>query len=80
MGTGSIQMHVFVEDGVKWALSTPITKVVGLEKYTVEIGSKQILSIKSKPTGQDDCFEPITKDCIIYKNSVTESVMPSQTI
>ena len=79
-GTGSIQMHVFVEDGVKWALSTPITKVVGLEKYTVEIGSKQILSIKSKPTGQDDCFEPITKDCIIYKNSVTESVMPSQTI
>lgn len=79
-GTGSIQMHVFVEDGVKWALSTPITKVVGLKKYTVEIGSKQILSIKSKPTGQDDCFEPITKDCIIYKNSVTESVMPSQTI
>lgn len=79
-GTGSIQMHVFVEDGVKWALSTPITKVVGLEKYTVEIGSKQILSIKSKPTGQDDCFEPITKDCIIYKNSVTKSVMPSQTI
>ena len=79
-GTGSIQMHVFVEDGVKWALSTPITKVVGLKKYTVEIGSKQILSIKSKPTGQDDCFEPITKDCIIYKNSVTESIMPSQTI
>lgn len=79
-GTGNIQMHVFVEDGVKWALSTPITKVVGLKKYTVEIGSKQILSIKSKPTGQDDCFEPITKDCIIYKNSVTKSDMPSQTI
>lgn len=35
-----------VEDGVKWVSSAPISRTVGTFKYTVDIGSEQILTFK----------------------------------
>ena len=40
-----------VEKGEKWASVTPITRIIDLRKYIVDIGSKQILTFNRKPTG-----------------------------
>lgn len=73
---------VVVEKGEKWASVTPITRIIDLRKYTVDIGSKQILTFNRKPTGQDDCFIPVgeTNNSIVYSNNVTLTAIPSQTI
>ena len=71
-----------VEDGVKWVSSAPISRTVGTFKYTVDIGSEQILTFKQNPEGQDDCFEPVglTKDYTVYSCTVKTSPVPMQTI
>ena len=56
-GQPSIDQAV-VEEGVKWVSSAPISRTVGTLKYTVNIGSEQILTFKQNPSGQDDCFKP----------------------
>ena len=73
---------VVVEKGKKWASVTPITRIIDLRKYTVDIGSKQILTFNRKPTGQDDCFIPIgeANNSIVYSNNVTSTAISSQTI
>lgn len=73
---------VVVEKGEKWASVTPITKIIDLRKYTVDIGSKQILTFNRKPTGQDDCFIPVgdANNSIVYSNNVTSTAISSQTI
>ena len=73
---------VVVEKGEKWASVTPITRIIDLRKYTVDIGSKQILTFNRKPTGQDDCFIPVgeTNNSIVYSNNVTSTTIASQTI
>lgn len=73
---------VVVEKGEKWASVTPITRIIDLRKYTVDIGSKQILTFNRKPTGQDDCFIPIgeANNSIVYSNNVTSTAISSQTI
>lgn len=73
---------VVVEKGEKWASVTPITRIIDLKKYTVDIGSKQILTFNRKPTGQDDCFIPVDKanNSIVYSNNVTSTPIASQTI
>lgn len=73
---------VVVEKGEKWASVTPITRIIDLRKYTVDIGSKQILTFNRKPTGQDDCFIPVgeANNSIVYSNNVTSTAIPSQTI
>ena len=73
---------VVVEKGEKWASVTPITRIIDLRKYTVDIGSKQILTFNRKPTGQDDCFIPVgeANNSIVYNNNVTSTAIPSQTI
>jgi hypothetical protein len=42
---------VVVEKGEKWASVTPITRIIDLREYAVDIGSKQILTFNRKPTG-----------------------------
>ena len=42
---------VVVEKGEKWSSVTPITRIIDLREYTVNIGSKQILKFNRKPTG-----------------------------
>lgn len=71
-----------VEKGEKWASVTPITRIIDLRKYTVDIGSKQILTFNRKPTGQDDCFIPVgeANNSIVYSNNVTSTAINSQTI
>ena len=71
-----------VEKGEKWASVTPITRIIDLRKYTVDIGSKQILTFNRKPTGQDDCFIPVgeANNSIVYSNNVTSTTIASQTI
>lgn len=73
---------VVVEKGEKWASVTPITRIIDLRKYTVDIGSKQILTFNRKPTGQDDCFIPVSEanNSIVYSNNVTSTTIASQTI
>lgn len=73
---------VVVEKGEKWSSVTPITRIIDLRKYTVDIGSKQILTFNIKPTGQDDCFIPVgeANNSIVYSNNVTSTSIPSQTI
>ena len=73
---------VVVEKGEKWASVTPITRIIDLRKYTVDIGSKQILTFNRKPTGQDDCFIPVgeANNSIVYSNNVTSTTIASQTI
>lgn len=73
---------VVVEKGEKWASVTPITRIIDLRKYTVDIGSKQILTFNRKPTGQDDCFIPVgeSNNSIVYSNNVTSTAISSQTI
>lgn len=73
---------VVVEKGEKWASVTPITRIIDLKKYTVDIGSKQILTFNGKPTGQDDCFIPVgeANNSIVYSNNVTSTTIASQTI
>lgn len=73
---------VVVEKGEKWASVTPITRIIDLRKYTVDIGSKQILTFNRKPTGQDDCFIPVgeANNSIVYSNNVTSTEISSQTI
>ena len=73
---------VVVEKGKKWASVTPITRIIDLRKYTVDIGSKQILTFNRKPTGQDDCFIPVgeANNSIVYSNNVTSTAISSQTI
>ena len=73
---------VVVEKGEKWASVTPITRIIDLTKYSVNIGSKQILTFNRKPTGQDNCFIPVgdTKDSIVYSNTVTPTQIMQQTI
>lgn len=73
---------VVVEKGEKWASVTPITRIIDLRKYTVDIGSKQILTFNRKPTGQDDCFIPVgeANNSIVYSNNVTSTAISSQTI
>lgn len=73
---------VVVEKGEKWASVTPITRIINLREYIVDIGSKQILTFNRKPTGQDDCFIPVGKanNSIVYSNNVTSTAIPSQTI
>lgn len=73
---------VVVEKGKKWASVTPITRIIDLRKYTVDIGSKQILTFNRKPTGQDDCFIPVSEanNSIVYSNNITSTEIPSQTI
>lgn len=73
---------VVVEKGEKWASVTPITKIIGLTKFSVNIGSKQILTFNRKPTGQDDCFIPVgeANNSIVYSNNVTSTTIASQTI
>ena len=73
---------VVVEKGEKWASVTPITRIIDLMKYTVDIGSKQILTFNRKPTGQDDCFIPVgeANNSIVYSNNVTSTAIASQTI
>lgn len=73
---------VVVEKGEKWASVTPITRIIDLRKYTVNIGSKQILTFNRKPTGQDDCFIPVgeANNSIVYSNNVTSTAISSQTI
>lgn len=73
---------VVVEKGEKWASVTPITRIIDLRKYIVDIGSKKILTFNRKPTGQDDCFIPVgeANNSIVYSNNVTSTAIPSQTI
>ena len=73
---------VVVEKGEKWASVTPITRIIDLREYTVDIGSKQILTFNRKPTGQDDCFIPVgeANNSIVYSNNVTSTAISSQTI
>ena len=73
---------VVVEKGEKWASVTPITRIIDLRKYTVDIGSKKILTFNRKPTGQDDCFILVgdANNSIIYSNNVTSTTIASQTI
>ena len=73
---------VVVEKGEKWVSVTPITRIIDLRKYTVDIGSKQILMFNRKPTGQDDCFIPVgeANNSIVYSNNVTSTTIASQTI
>ena len=73
---------VVVEKGEKWASVTPITRIIDLRKYTVDIGSKQILTFNRKPIGQDDCFIPVgeANNSIVYSNNVTSTTIASQTI
>lgn len=73
---------VVVEKGEKWASVTPITRIIDLRKYAVDIGSKQILTFNRKPTGQDDCFIPVgeANNSIVYSNNVTSTAISSQTI
>ena len=73
---------VVVEKGKKWVSVTPITRIIDLRKYTVDIGSKQILTFNRKPTGQDDCFIPVgeANNSIVYSNNVTSTTIASQTI
>lgn len=73
---------VVVEKGKKWASVTPITRIIDLRKYTVDIGSKQILTFNKKPTGQDDCFISVgeANNSIVYSNNVTSTPIPLQTI
>ena len=73
---------VVVEKGEKWSSVTPITRIIDLRKYTVDIGSKQILTFNRKPTGQDDCFIPVgeANNSIVYSNNVTSTTIASQTI
>lgn len=73
---------VVVEKGEKWASVTPITRIIDLTKFSVNIGSKQILTFNRKPTGQDDCFIPVgdANNSIVYSNSVTSTTIASQTI
>ena len=73
---------VVVEKGEKWASVTPITRIIDLRKYTVDIASKQILTFNRKPTGQDDCFIPVgeANNSIVYSNNVTSTAISSQTI
>lgn len=73
---------VVVEKGKKWASVTPITRIIDLKKYTVDIGSKQILTFNRKPTGQDDCFISVgeANNSIVYSNNVTSTIIASQTI
>ena len=70
---------VVVEKGEKWASVTPITRIIDLRKYTVNIGSKQILTFNRKPTGQDDCFIPVgeANNSIVYSNNVTSTTIAS---
>ena len=71
-----------VEDGVKWVSSAPISRTVGTLKYTVNIGSEQILTFKQNPSGQDDCFEPVdfANSHTVYSCTVKTSQVPMQTI
>ena len=73
---------VVVEKGEKWASVTPITRIIDLEKFSVNIGSKQILTFNRKPTGQDDCFIPVDEanNSIVYSNNVISTPIASQTI
>ena len=73
---------VVIEKGEKWASVTPITRIIDLRKYTVDIGSKQILTFNRKPTGQDDCFIPVgeANNSIVYSNNITSTTIASQTI
>lgn len=73
---------VVVEKGEKWASVTPITKIIELMEYIVDIGSKQILTFNRKPTGQDDCFIPVgeANNSIVYSNNITSTPIPLQTI
>ena len=73
---------VVVEKGEKWASVTPITRIIDLRKYTIDIGSKQILTFNRKPTGQDDCFIPVgeANNSIVYSNNITSTAISSQTI
>lgn len=73
---------VVVEKGEKWASVTPITRIIDLEQFSVNIGSKQILTFNRKPTGQDDCFIPVDEanNSIVYSNNVTSTPIASQTI
>ena len=73
---------VVVEKGEKWTSVTPITRIIDLTKFSVNIGSKQILTFNRKPTGQDDCFIPVgeTNNSIVYSNNVTSTTIASQTI
>lgn len=73
---------VVVEKGEKWASVTPITRIIDLTKFSVNIGSKQILTFNRKPTGQDDCFIPVGEEnnSIVYSNNVTSTTIASQTI
>ena len=72
---------VVVEKGEKWASVTPITRIIDLRKYTVDIGSKKILTFNRKPTGQDDCFIPVgeANNSIVYSNNVTSTEIKLQT-
>ena len=73
---------VVVEKGEKWTSVTPITRIIDLKKFSVNIGSKQILTFNRKPTGQDDCFIPVgdINNSIVYSNNVTSTTIASQTI
>ena len=73
---------VVVEKGEKWTSVTPITRIIDLKKFSVNIGSKQILTFNRKPTGQDDCFIPVgdANNSIVYSNNVTSTTIASQTI
>lgn len=73
---------VVVEKGEKWASVTPITRIIDLEKFSVNIGSKQILTFNRKPTGQDDCFISVDEanNSIVYSNNVTSTPIALQTI
>ena len=73
---------VVVEKDEKWTSVTPITRIIDLTKFSVNIGSKQILTFNRKPTGQDDCFIPVgeTNNSIVYSNNVTSTTIASQTI
>lgn len=73
---------VVVEKGEKWTSVTPITRIINLKKFSVNIGSKQILTFNRKPTGQDDCFIPVSEanNSIVYSNNVTSTTIASQTI
>lgn len=71
-----------VEDGTKWVSSAPISRTIGTFKYTVDIGSEQILTFKQNPEGQDDCFEPVgfANNYTVYSCTVKTSPVPMQTI
>lgn len=73
---------VVVEKGEKWASVTPITRIIDLTKFSVNIGSKRILTFNRKPIGQDDCFIPVgeANNSIVYSNNVTSTTIASQTI